>query len=55
MYNKNATKATNWQSVKANFLKNQIYRDKAVIGHYNDPGYLLVGNNLLANIDQEKT
>jgi len=48
------TKHNQWQSLKANFIKNQMKPESASPGHWNDPDMLQVGNGLLT-LDEEKT
>ena len=43
-----------WQSLKGNFLKNQLSHSSASVGHWNDPDMLQVGNELLTD-EEEKT
>jgi alpha-galactosidase len=43
-----------WQSIKANFIKNQMSASNANPGHWNDPDMLQVGNDVLTE-EEEKT
>jgi alpha-galactosidase len=46
------TNENQWQSLKGNFLINDLSADSASNGHWNDPDMLQIGNNVLTDVEE---